>query len=87
MHLLDLAALRYRNTAINDIDDLLNPRTVASKVVQDIPVSVSRPCIPAMRSSTLIIPLGMPPALPAGMVWLGGALVPQIPRGELASRT
>jgi hypothetical protein len=87
MHLLNLTTLGHSNTAIDDIDNLLNPGSVASKVVQDIPVSVRRACILAACSSTLIIPLRMPPALPAGMMRLAGAVVSQIPRGELTTRT
>jgi hypothetical protein len=87
MHLFNITALRHRNAALDDIDNLLNPGPVASKMVQDIPITVRRPCILASSSPVFFIaPFRVPPALPTRMMRFSSALVTKIARGELAIR-
>jgi hypothetical protein len=87
MHLFNVTALRHSNAALDDIDNLLNPGPVASKMVQDVPIAIRRPCILATSSPVFFIaPSRVPPALPARMMRFSGALVTKIARGELAIR-
>jgi hypothetical protein len=87
MHLFNVTAFRHSNAALDDIDNLLNPGPVASKMVQDVPVVVCRPCILATSSPIFFIaPFRVPPALPTRMMGFSGALVTKIARGELAIR-
>lgn len=88
MHLLNLTALRHGDTAVNNINDLLNPWPVATKMVQDVPVSIRRPRALTISSTVFVISLRMPPTLPAGVVRLTtGTLVLQVPRVQLSART
>jgi hypothetical protein len=78
MDLLDLAHFRDLNPSLNHVMFLLDPRTIATQMVQDIPVL--RDCTSALsallsRICTVPSSLWMPPTAPARLMRSSGALV------------
>jgi hypothetical protein len=68
VHLLDLAPFWDGNATINNVKDLLNPWSIATKMVQDVPIVRYSSCSLLMLGGRTIASMWMPPAAPARMM-------------------
>jgi hypothetical protein len=82
VYLLDLACLWDSNAAIYNVNDLLDPRAVATQVVQDVPIVGYSSCSLLMFGGRAMAALRMPPTAPARVVGFAGALVLEVARVE-----
>jgi hypothetical protein len=65
VHLLDLASFRDSNATTDNVDNLLDPWAIATKMVQDVPIACYRPCSLLVFGGCAFASVWVPPAGPA----------------------
>jgi hypothetical protein len=78
VYLLDLTSSWNSNAAVNNVENLLDPWTIAAKVVQNVPIIRYSSCPLLMFGGRAVAALRMPPAAPTRMIRFACAFVAEV---------